>query len=293
MRIYTVNDYVRDIFHEKLYKISLNAGTTCPNRDGTAGTGGCIFCSAKGSGDFSESADMDIYAQIEAGKKRIQKKTDCRHFIAYFQSFTNTYGDLDVLGKKFLTAINHPDIAVLSIATRPDCLSDDVMIMLSKLNEIIPVWVELGLQTVHAHTAKLINRCYDLSVYDDAVKRLKETNIHIITHMILGLPGETVEDMIETASYIGKSGVDGIKFQLLHVLQDTALADMYKQGLCKTMTMEEYADALILCLKAVPQNLIIHRLTGDGPKRLLIAPLWSADKKRVINYIHRRISEAK
>lgn len=293
MKIYTVNDYVRDTFGEKLYKISINAGTTCPNRDGTAGVGGCIFCSAKGSGDFSECADMNIYEQIEAGKKRIENKTDCRHFIAYFQSFTNTYGDLDELKRKFYLAINHPDISVLSIATRPDCLSEPVLSLLSELNEVKPVWIELGLQTMHDHTAKLINRCYELFVYDEAVAKLKNRNIHVITHMILGLPGETVQDMIDTASYIGRSGVNGIKFQLLHVLKDTPLAALYEKNEYVPMTMEAYVDALILCLQVVPDKMVIHRMTGDGPKNILIAPLWSGDKKRVLNYINQRLAEVK
>lgn len=291
MKIYTVNDYVRDTFGEKLYKISLNAGTTCPNRDGTAGTGGCIFCSEKGSGDFSESADLNIYGQIESGKKKLESKTDCRHFIAYFQSFTNTYGDLEVLREKFYAAIRHPDISILSIATRPDCLSDEVLLLLAELNKVKPVWVELGLQTMHDPTARLINRCYDLPVYEQVVVELKKLNIHVITHMILGLPGETVQDMVDTAAYIGNSGSDGIKFQLLHVLKDTVLADMYEQNIFKTMSLEEYTEALILCLKAIPTGMVIHRLTGDGPKKLLIAPLWSADKKRVLNYINKQISE--
>lgn len=291
MKLYTVNDYIRDTYGEKLYKLALNAGTTCPNRDGTAGTGGCIFCSAKGSGDFAEDAGMDIMAQIEAGKRRISGKTDCRRFIAYFQSFTNTYGNPEILRKKFFAAIHHPDIAILSIATRPDCIGDDTVAMLKELAAVKPVWVELGLQTIHEKTAQLINRCYTLPVYDRAVSRLKTIGVHVVTHMILGLPGESVQDMTETAAYIGRSGADGIKLHLLHVLSGTPLADMYRNKEYEPMSMEAYTDALISCLKMLPSGMVVHRMTDDGPKKLLLAPLWSGDKKRVLNYIHRRLSD--
>lgn len=291
MKLYTVNDYVKEIFGEKLYKISLNAGTTCPNRDGTVGIGGCIFCSEKGSGDFSEPAEISIQQQIEAGKKRIQNKTNCKHFIAYFQSFTNTYGDIEILRNKFYAAILHPDIAVLSIATRPDCLTKEVLDLLDELRQIKPVWIELGLQTMHESTARLINRCYELPIYEQAVRQLKERNIHVITHMIIGLPGESKKDIVETAAYIGNSGADGIKFQLLHVLEGTALAEMFARNEFQTLSLEEYVDILLDCVQVVPNNMVIHRLTGDGPKRLLISPVWSSDKKRVMNYINQRIAE--
>ncbi|MGN0395032.1 MAG: TIGR01212 family radical SAM protein [Coprococcus sp.] len=289
MNIYTVNDYIKDTFGEKLYKLSLNAGCTCPNRDGTAGYGGCIFCSAKGSGDFGGRADVPISLQIRKEKLRMAGKARCQRYIAYFQSFTNTYGDICVLRKKFLEAAYNPEIAAIDIATRPDCLDADVLELLAELASIKPLWVELGLQTVHERTAKLINRCYPLEVYDDAIEKLKKFPVHIVVHMIIGLPFETEEDMVETAGYISDSGVHGIKFQLLHVLKGTKLAELYEDGLFDVLSLEEYTDILIKCIKQVREDMVIHRITGDGPKSILIAPLWSADKKKTLNYIRSRI----
>lgn len=291
MNIYTTNAYIKDMFGEKLYKLSLNAGTTCPNRDGKAGTGGCIFCSEKGSGDFSEDASVDIDEQIEMAKKRIAGKCRCDRYIAYFQSFTNTYGNIDVLREKFLKAARRDDIAAVSIASRPDCFGDEVVLMLKELSDIKPVWVELGLQTIRDDTAKLINRGYDLNIYDDTMEKLKKLKVHIITHMIIGLPGENMEDAVRTVRYIIDSGSDGIKLQLLHILKGTVLEQMYMRGEVKALSFEEYADILMACLKEIPENVVVHRFTGDGPKRLLAAPLWSADKKRVINELNRRIRE--
>lgn len=290
MNIYTTNAYVRDTFGEKLYKLSLNAGTTCPNRDGTVGTGGCIFCSALGSGDFSEDASEDIDKQIEHAKQKIASKTRCERYIAYFQSFTNTYGDVNRLRRLFMTAAERDDIAVVSIATRPDCLGDDVIGMIKDLNSVKPVWIELGLQTIHEETARLINRGYTLDVYDAAMEKLRSLGVHIIVHMIIGLPGETKRDMTETARYIADSGAGGIKLQLLHVLKGTRLEQMYRQGEICALTFDEYADILCACLAELPPGMVVHRFTGDGPKRLLVAPLWSADKKTVINRLNRMIS---
>ena len=291
MDIYTTNAYIRDTFGEKLYKISLNAGTTCPNRDGKAGTGGCIFCSASGSGDFSEDAVMSIDEQIELAKKRISGKCKCDRYIAYFQSYTNTYGDVDALREKFLAAARRDDIAAGSIASRPDCFGPEVIDMIKDIIAVKPVWIELGLQTANDRTAQLINRCYDISVYDETMNRLRELGVHIIVHMIIGLPGETKEDMIDTVRYIVRSGANGIKLQLLHVLRGTVLEKMYEEGVFRALTFAEYADILCDCLKELPPDMVVHRFTGDGPKNILVAPLWSADKKRVINDLNRIISK--
>ena len=291
MDIYTTNAYIRDTFGEKLYKISLNAGTTCPNRDGKAGTGGCIFCSASGSGDFSEDAVMSIDEQIELAKKRISGKCKCDRYIAYFQSYTNTYGDVDALREKFLAAARRDDIAAVSIASRPDCFDPEVIDMIKDIIAVKPVWIELGLQTANDRTAQLINRCYDISVYDETMNRLRELGVHIIVHMIIGLPGETKEDMLDTVRYIVRSGANGIKLQLLHVLRGTVLEKMYEEGVFRALTFAEYADILCDCLKELPPDMVVHRFTGDGPKNILVAPLWSADKKRVINDLNRIISK--
>ena len=277
MDIYTTNAYIRDTFGEKLYKISLNAGTTCPNRDGKAGTGGCIFCSASGSGDFSEDAVMSIDEQIELAKKRISGKCKCDRYIAYFQSYTNTYGDVDALREKFLAAARRDDIAAVSIASRPDCFSPEVIDMIKDIIAVKPVWIELGLQTANDRTAQLINRCYDISVYDETMNRLRELGVHIIVHMIIGLPGETKEDMIDTVRYIVRSGANGIKLQLIHVIRGTVLEKMYEGGVFRALTFDEYADILCDCLKELPPDMVVHRFTGDGPKNILVAPLWSAD----------------
>lgn len=292
MEIYTANQYIKDTFGEKLYKLSLNAGTTCPNRDGTAGVGGCIFCSSLGSGDFSQRADIDIDEQIISAKKLVASKFKGDRYIAYFQSFTNTYGDIGHLRDIYMRTVSRPDIAVISIATRPDCIGEDVIALLRDIQRIKPVWVELGLQTIHEDTARLINRGYTLAVYDEAIKKLRALGIHVIVHMILGLPGETKADMVETAAYIGNSGANGIKLQLLHVLKDTVLAQMYQEHLFEVLTMDEYIDILTACLKVLPPSMVVHRMTGDGPRNSLIEPLWSLDKKRILNTIHLAVRNA-
>lgn len=290
MYYYSLNEYLKTTFGEKVYKISLNGGMTCPNRDGTLSSKGCIFCSKGGSGEFSADKLLSVTEQIEQAKQRIKTKTDCKRFIAYFQPFTNTYADVSYLHKIFYEAIENPDIAVLSIATRPDCLGKDVLLLIDELNKIKPVWVELGLQTIHKKTSDYIRRCYELEVYNDAVNALKKIDVTVITHIILGLPFETKEMMLESVKYAGERS-NGIKLQLLHVLKDTDLLTDYKKGLLKTLSMEEYIDILCDCIEILPKDVVIHRLTGDGDKKLLVSPLWSADKKRVLNSINKAFKE--
>lgn len=291
MKYYSFNQYLKDTFGCKVYKISINAGFTCPNRDGKIGTRGCIFCSKGGSGDFAEDAGLSITEQIESGKRKVEKKIKSGKYIAYFQAFTNTYAPLNVLSDKFYEAVNHPDIVALSIATRPDCLPDEVICLLKELNSIKPVFVELGLQTIHQKTAEYIRRGYTLDVYDTAVKKLKNAGINVVTHIILGLPNETKEDMIKSVDYVCKAGTDGIKLQLLHILKGTDLEYEYLSGKVKALTLNEYIDIIKDCVKIIPENIVIHRLTGDGAKKDLIAPLWSADKKNVLNKINKALSE--
>ena len=284
-----VNEYLRERFGCKVYKIALNGGFTCPNRDGTLGTGGCIFCSAGGSGEFAEDAGKSITQQIEDGKRRVEAKIKEGRFIAYFQAFTNTYAPVERLRALYEEAIRHPDIVALSIATRPDCLPEEVLSLLSEMNRRKPVFVELGLQTIHPATADFIRRGYDLSVYDRAVEQLRERGLEVITHVILGLPGETVEDMVETVRYVCSGGATGIKLQLLHVLAGTDLEKEYLEGRVSVLSEDEYIDILKACVRVIPENVVIHRLTGDGDKRILIAPLWSGDKKHVWNRIRKEV----
>lgn len=292
MEYLSFNKYLKDKFGQKVYKISLDGGFTCPNRDGKTGTRGCIFCSKGGSGDFAESREMSITEQIESGKKKVEKKIKSGKYIAYFQAFTNTYAPVEMLRQKYEEAINHPDIVALSIATRPDCLGDDVLRLLDEMNKIKPVFVELGLQTIHQKSAKYIRRGYDLSVYDKAVRDLKEIGVNVVVHVILGLPNESENDMLETVKYVCESGANGIKLQLLHVIDGTDLAKDYEKGLFKTLEFDEYVNLIVKCVKIIPKDIVIHRLTGDGAKKDLIAPLWSADKKRVLNAINKALMES-
>ena len=286
MYYYSLNEYLKNTFGEKVYKISLDGGMTCPNRDGTLGSRGCIFCSGGGSGEFSADRNLSVSGQIEQAKLRISAKTGCRRFIAYFQPFTNTYADVSYLRRIFYEAILPDEIAVLSIATRPDCLGKEVIDLLSELNQIKPVWVELGLQTVHAKSAEYIRRGYPLGVYNKAVAQLREAGVSVITHVILGLPGENKEMMLQTVRYAGERS-EGVKLQLLHVLKGTDLLADYRQGLFETLTLEQYLDILCDAIEFLPEKTVIHRLTGDGDKKLLISPMWSADKKRVLNEMNR------
>lgn len=292
MEYLSFDKYLKDKFGQKVYKISLDGGFTCPNRDGKTGTRGCIFCSKGGSGDFAESKEMSITEQIESGKKKVEKKIKSGKYIAYFQAFTNTYAPVEILRQKYEEAINHPDIVALSIATRPDCLGDDVLRLLDEMNKIKPIFVELGLQTIHQKSAKYIRRGYDLSVYDKAVRDLKKIGVNVVVHVILGLPNESENDMLETVKYVCESGANGIKLQLLHVIYGTDLAKDYEKGLFKTLEFDEYVNLIVKCVKIIPKDIVIHRLTGDGAKKDLIAPLWSADKKRVLNAINKALRES-
>ena len=290
----TLGAWCQEQYGEKLYKIALDAGFTCPNRDGTLGERGCIFCSAGGSGEFAARRVSTLRAQLDAGRALLSRKKTGNRFIAYFQAYTNTYGPADRLEELFSEALSEPDIAGISIATRPDCLPDEVTDLLVRLKERFPgkfIWVELGLQTIHEKTASYIRRGYPLSRFDEAVKALHEADIPVIVHVILGLPGETREMMLQTIRYLNACGIWGIKLQLLHVLEGTDLAEDYRTGLFSVLSLEEYLSILCDCIAALSPDIVIHRLTGDGPKRLLIAPLWSADKRNVLNLLHRRLKQ--
>ena len=285
----TLSDHYRAKFGCKVYKLSIDGGFTCPNRDGTLGIGGCIFCSAAGSGEFAAGPDSSISAQLEKAKTRVSAKNKDGKYIAYFQSFTNTYAPVEILREKYLAAIAPEDIVGLAIGTRPDCLPEDVMALLSEINQIKPVTVELGLQTVHEPSVAYIRRGYVNQVYFDAVARLNAAHIEVVTHIILGLPGETAQMAAETTRQAVNAGTDGVKFHLLHVLRGTDLATDYEAGKFQCLTLEEYTQWLKLCLEEVPPSVVVHRLTGDGAKRDLVAPLWSADKKKVLNYLRQHL----
>ncbi|MBQ8662305.1 MAG: TIGR01212 family radical SAM protein [Eubacterium sp.] len=284
-RYHSLDYHLKETFGEKVYRISLNGGMTCPNRDGTIGSDGCIFCSEGGSGDFAENAALSISEQIELGKKKLQNKSNCEKFIAYFQAYTNTYAPVAYLRSIFTEAIMRDDIVVLSIATRPDCIDDEILALLEELNQIKPVWIELGLQTMHEQTADLIRRGFTLSCYENCVEQLLQNGLTVVTHIILGLPGETSEMMLKTVDYIAHSGIHGIKLQLLHVLKHTAMANMFEREPFPVFSMEEYCKLIVECIGRLPENMVIHRITGDGPRPLLLAPWWSTDKKRVLNTI--------
>ena len=281
-RYHSLDYALKQKFQEKLYKISLNGGMSCPNRDGSLGTGGCIFCSRGGSGDFASAPSLSITEQIEAGKELVAKKHS-GSYIAYFQAYTNTYAPVSYLRKIFTEAISHPDVKVLSIATRPDCLGAEVIALLNELNQIKPVWVELGLQTIHEETAAFIRRGYPLSVFETAVHDLRNAGIEVIVHTILGLPGESEDMILSTMHYLNQLDIQGIKLQLLHLLKDTDLADYYAEHPFWIPSMEEYFALLSKCICNLRQDIVIHRLTGDGPKPILITPLWTGNKRLVLN----------
>lgn len=282
-RYYSLDYYLKENYGEKLYKLSLNGGMTCPNRDGTLDTRGCIFCSRGGSGDFAADSAVSVTEQIEQAKALVASKQTGSSYIAYFQAFTNTYAPVSRLRELFTEAIHHPDIRILSIATRPDCLSEEILDLLGELNQIKPVWIELGLQTIHPKTAAYIRRGYDLPVFEHAVQHLRARNISVIVHTILALPGETPEMTLDTIHYLNRFDIQGIKLQLLHILKGTDLADIYDAHPFYVPSMEEYFALLGMCICHLRPDIVIHRLTGDGPKPLLVAPCWSANKRYVLN----------
>ena len=282
----TVNQYYQEKFGCKVYKLSIDGGFTCPNRDGTLGLRGCIFCSSQGSGEFAALPCGTVARQLEQAKARVQAKNPSGKYIAYFQAFTNTYAPLPRLRELYEAAMEPEDVVGLAIGTRPDCLAEDVVALLAELNRCKPISVELGLQSIHPETVAYIRRGYENAVYFDAVKRLKAAGLEVVTHIILGLPGETMEMARETTRQAVAGGTDGVKFHLLHVLRGTDLATDYENGAFSCLSLEEYAHWLQLCLSVLPEHIVVHRITGDGAKRDLIAPLWSGDKKRVLNYLN-------
>lgn len=290
-RYYSLDYYLKQTYGEKLYKIALDGGMTCPNRDGTLGARGCIFCSAGGSGDFAGDRRTSITEQIEAGKAQSIRKHNGSSYIAYFQAYTNTYAPVSYLRSVFTEAINHPDIRILSIATRPDCLNDDVLALLAELNKKKPVWVELGLQTIHEETAQFIRRGYKLPVFEDALRKLRKIGITVIVHTILCLPGESREMMLDTIRYLNTQDIQGIKLQLLHILKHTDLADYYEKHPFHLPSREEYYELLGMCIRNLRPDIVIHRLTGDGPRKLLVAPLWTGNKRQVLNGMQRYFKE--
>ena len=285
-------DYMlRERFGEKVYKVTLNGGMSCPNRDGTLGTRGCIFCSEGGSGDFAADVSLSVTEQIESQIALLSGKRPIQKYIAYFQAYTNTYAPVEYLRKIFKEAMSHPRIVALSVGTRPDCLGEEVLDLLEELNRIKPVWIELGLQTIHEKTAQYIRRGYRLSCFDQALENLRKRNIEVIVHTILGLPGESREEILETMRYLNKKDIQGIKLQLLHVLKGTDLAYDYLAGRFHVYEREEYLALLIECLENLDPEIVIHRITGDGPKDLLIAPLWASRKREVLNLLHHQMKE--
>lgn len=287
-----LSEVLRAQYGEKVYKLSLSSGCTCPNRDGTLGFGGCTFCSEGGSGDFAAGL-APIDEQLNDAKARIRRKTDAKRFIAYFQSYTNTYGDLDRLEALYTETLRHEEIAILSLGTRPDCLGDDVLAMLERLSAIKPVWVELGLQTIHERTAKAVHRGYDLAAFERGYRALKALGITVIVHVIFSLPGETREDMLGTVRYLAALDPppDGVKLQMLHVLRGTQMGAEYEKAPFPLLTMEEYAELIAQSVRILPEETVIHRLTGDAPGKLLIAPEWTRNKKRVLNEIQREVNK--
>lgn len=283
----TLNEHYQEKFGCKVYKLSIDAGFTCPNRDGTLGDRGCIFCSEYGGGEFAEGECQELGQQLEKAKARVRQKNGKNgKYVAYFQSFTNTYAPVEQLRQLYTAAMEPEEIVGLSIGTRPDCLAEDVVALLKELNRIKPISVELGLQTIHENTARYIRRGYPTSVYDDGVRRLKSAGIEVVTHLILGLPGETEEMAVQSTRHAVEAGTDGVKFHLLHVLRGTDLEKDYEKGLFRCLELEEYATILKACLSVLPPQIVVHRITGDGAKRDLVAPLWSGNKKRVLNFLN-------
>lgn len=289
-RYYNLNYFLREKFGQKVFKIPLDAGFTCPNRDGRVSRGGCVFCSARGSGDFAGSNE-DLIKQFEEVKEMMQKKWSSGKYIAYFQAYTNTYGDVDTLREKYYSVLNLDGVVGIAIATRPDCLGEDVLDLLEEIGRKKYIWVELGLQTIHEQTAEAINRGYKLDTYINAVRELKKRNIDVVTHVILGLPGETKADVLDTIDFVANTGTQGIKLHLLHILKQTKLAKLYDEGAVNIMSKDEYVELIVDCIQRLPEEMVIHRITGDGPRETLIAPMWSLKKWEVINAIEHEMMD--
>lgn len=290
-RYHSLNYYLRNKFGEKVYKISLDGGFTCPNRDGRVGRGGCTFCSASGSGDYAGSRALSINKQFEDRKEMMEKKWKDGKYIAYFQAYTNTYAPVDILRKKYEEALKQKGVVALSIATRPDCIDDEIADLLEEISKKTYLWVELGLQTINDNTAKNFNRGYDLKIFDESLKKLKDRNIEVVVHTIFGLPGESKEDMLKTVDYVAHSGVQGIKFHLLHLMEGTKMVEQYKSGELKLMTQEDYIDTICKAVTIIPEEMVVHRLTGDAPRELLIGPMWSLKKWEVLNAIDKALED--
>lgn len=290
-RYYNLNYFLRNKFGEKVFKISLDGGFSCPNRDGTISTKGCIFCSEKGSGDYAGNRCNSISKQFQDVKEMMKHKWKSGKYIAYFQAYTNTYAPVSELKRKYEEALSQEGVVGLAIATRPDCLSDDVLDLLEELNSKTYLWIELGLQTINEKTALLINRGYKLDIFDEAAEKLKKRNIDFVTHAIFGLPGESKEDMLNTVKYIASSGAKGIKIHLLHLLKNTPMVKLYDEGRLKFLTKEEYIDIVTEAISILPQDIVLHRLTGDAPRDLLIGPMWSLKKWEVLNAIDNTLEE--
>ena len=292
-RYNSLNYFLREKFGEKVFKISLDAGFSCPNRDGAISSGGCVFCSERGSGDFAGNREFSIPSQFQDRVQMMNKKWKEGKYIAYFQAYTNTYADVNILREKYEEAINQKGVVALAIATRPDCLGDDVLELLEELSKKIYVWIELGLQTVNDKTAELINRGYKLSTFEEALYKLNSIGIDVVVHTIFGLPGESKEDMLDTVKYISKQNISGVKFHLLHLIRETPLVSLYNNGQLKFLEQEEYIELVCNAIALLPQSMVIHRLTGDAPRELLIGPMWSLKKWEVLNSIDRTLEENK
>ena len=288
-RYHSLNYFLRNKFNQKVFKISLDGGFSCPNRDGTISSGGCLFCSESGSGDYAGSRTLSIGKQFCDVKEMMNKKWKEGKYIAYFQAFTNTYAPVEELREKYNEAIKQEGVVALAIATRPDCLGDDVLDLLEEINKDVYVWVELGLQTVSDETARKINRGYKLEVYEEAIRKLKERNIDFVTHCIFGLPGETKEDMLKTVDYVAHTGSKGIKFHLLHLMKNTPMVKLYERGELKFMSQDDYIDLICKAVSIIPEDMIVHRLTGDSPRDLLIGPMWSLKKWEILNAIDKAL----
>lgn len=290
-RYHSLNYFLRDKFGEKVFKISLDGGFTCPNRDGKISKGGCMFCSERGSGDYAGDRDLSISKQFDDVKVMMEHKWKGRKYIAYFQAYTNTYAPVDELRRKYEEALNQDGVVAIAIATRPDCLEDDVLELLDEINQKVYLWIELGLQTSNDESAKRINRGYKLEVFEEAMKKLRERNIDVVVHDILGLPGESKEDMLKSIDYIAHSGAKGIKFHLLHLMKQTPMVKIYESGRLEFLSQEDYIELVTKGISMLPPNMVVHRLTGDAPRELLIGPMWSLKKWEVLNAIDKALED--